>query len=322
MNKSWQNLLPSKCDWCPLICKADRASGNCGICGADDKLYIARAKLHFWEEPPISGTIGGPKRGLGPGSGTIFFSNCNLKCVYCQNYEISGVGKQQGKSIDLDHLVNIYLDLQKQGALNINLVTPTHYRSHIISSIRMAKQKNLDLPILWNSSGYESQASIYALSNTVDVWLPDFKYSDNKLAEKYSLNKITDYSQVALDAIETMLELQPECKFDTFNDNLRLTSGVVVRHMLLPGQLQNSKTALELLFQNFGNNIKYSIMNQYTPVINKDSTTAKKFPELLSPASCKDYDDLLDFADELGIKDYYWQNGPACNESFIPEWDF
>lgn len=321
MSNSWQNLLPSKCDWCPLVCGADRASGQQGKCCADDKLYIAKAQLHFWEEPPISGTIGGPKRGYGPGSGTLFFSNCNLKCVYCQNFEISGVKNKKGKSIDIDQLVDEYLDLQNQGAMNINLVTAAHYRSHVISSLRAAKQNGLEIPIVWNSSGYESIASVYALGDLVDVWLPDFKYADNKLSHALSLNKITNYVQVALDAIEAMVELQPKCNFDTFNDNLRLVSGVVVRHMLLPGHLDNSKKALELLFQKFGNDIKYSIMNQYTPVITKDSPAGIMFPELLNTPLEQDYEDLLTFADELGIKDYYWQNGPACSESFIPTWN-
>lgn len=241
-----------------------------------------------------------------------------MKCVYCQNHEISGVGDCLGRSFEVDQLVDVFLSLQKHGAMNINLVTPTHYRSHLISAVRLARSQGLEIPIVWNSSGYETLASIYALGSTVDVWLPDFKYADNDLASKFSSNKIDDYCQVALDTIEAMLEFQPELLFDTYKDNLRLKAGVVVRHMLLPGHLDNSKRALELLFENFENQIKYSIMNQYTPVIDEDSDCAKNFPELLSAPSSDEYEQLLDFADGLGIKDYYWQDGPASSTSFIP----
>lgn len=322
MSKSWQNLLPSSCDWCPLMCGANRLESKCGLCGANDKLYVARAAAHYWEEPPISGTFGGPQRGTGLGSGTIFFSNCNMKCIYCQNYEISGVKRHViGQEKSLDDLVQICLDMQNQGLMNINFVTGTHYRSHIITSVRGAKAQGLDIPIIWNSSGYETVASIYALADTVDVWLPDFKYADNDLAKDLSNNPIENYSEVAIQAIEAMLNLKPEHKFDNFNENLRMTQGVVVRHMLLPGHLDNSKKALAMLFENFGNEIKYSIMNQYTPVIDAKYAEEKNHTELLHTADSSDYDQLLDYADELGLKDYYWQQGPACSESFIPKWD-
>lgn len=323
MSGDWHNLLPDKCDWCPLMCGANRAAGASGLCGADDKLLIARCNLHFWEEPPISGTFGGPKRGQGPGSGTVFFSNCNMKCVYCQNYEISGISKNiKGKAVNLNELVNIFLDLQKKGAMNINIVTGTHYRSHIITALRIAKQQGLNIPIVWNTSGYETLASIYALSDVVDVWLPDFKYGDNNLCAQLSQNKISNYTDIALEAIDAMLSFIDKPQFDNFNENLRMTKGIIVRHMLLPGQLENSKKALNLLFTEFGNSIKYSIMNQYTPVLSKDSQYAKQFPELLETVSNNIYEELLDYADKLGIEDYYWQEGGTCSESFIPNWDF
>lgn len=321
MNNSWKNLLPESCDWCPLNCRVNRAQGNSGLCGADDKLLVARNALHYWEEPPISGIIGGPKRDQGPGSGTIFFSNCNMKCVYCQNYEISGSNKKvKGIEVSLDELINMMFDLENQGAMNINFVTGTHYRSHIISAVRNAKINGLKLPIVWNSSGYESIATVYALNETVDVWLPDFKYADDELAKKYSHNNIVNYVDNCLGGIEAMLSLQPKVKFDNFNDNLRMTNGVIVRHLLLPGNLYNSKAVLNLLFNNFENDIKYSIMNQYTPVIETDCEIASQYPELLNRVSSDEYEELLDYADNLGIKDYYWQDGNASAEIYIPDW--
>lgn len=321
MANSWQNLVPDKCDWCPLACGTNRASGEIGLCGANDKLYVARASLHYWEEPPISGIIGGPKRGQGPGSGTIFFSNCNMKCIYCQNREISGVENVLGKETSIDEFVDIMLDLQNQGAMNINFVTGTHYRSHLITAVRFAKQKGLDIPIVWNTSGYETLSSVYALNDTIDVWLTDFKYASDSLASEFSLNNINNYVDCAMESLDAMVNICTEQKFDNFKENLRMTKGVIVRHMILPGQIQNSKDVLKILFEEFGNTIKYSIMNQYTPVVEKETEVAKKHPELLKTVSQEDYEEVLNFADNLGIEDYYWQNGTTCSESFIPDWD-
>lgn len=321
MTNSWQNLIPDKCDWCPLVCGANRSTGEVGLCGANDKLYVARASLHYWEEPPISGIIGGPKRDQGPGSGTIFFSNCNMKCAYCQNRDISGVGNVVGKETSIDELVDMMLILQNQGAMNINLVTGTHYRSHLITAVRFAKQKGLDIPIVWNTSGYETLSSIYALNDTVDVWLTDFKYASDDLASELSLNNVNNYVDCAMESLDAMASFCAKPKFDNFKENLRMTEGVIVRHMILPGQIQNSKDVLKMLFDEFENTIKYSIMNQYTPVIDKESEVAKNHPELLQTVSQEDYEEVLNYADNLGIEDYYWQNGATCSESFIPNWD-
>lgn len=321
MTNSWQNLIPDKCDWCPLVCGANRASGEVGLCGANDKLYVARASLHYWEEPPISGIIGGPKRDQGPGSGTIFFSNCNMKCAYCQNRDISGVGNVAGKETSIDELVDMMLNLQNQGAMNINLVTGTHYRSHLITAVRFVKQKGLDVPIVWNTSGYETLSSIYALNDTVDIWLTDFKYASNDLASELSLNNVNNYVDCAMESLDAMASFCDKPKFDNFKENLRMTEGVIVRHMILPGQIQNSKDVLKMLFDEFENTIKYSIMNQYTPVIDKKSEVAKNHPELMQTVSQEDYEEVLNYADNLGIEDYYWQNGSTCSESFIPNWD-
>ena len=320
MIDNWISLLPEKCDWCPLNCGADRANGKRGLCGADDKLLVARSDLHFWEEPPISGLQGGPKRGLGPGSGTVFFSNCNMKCIYCQNYKISGVSTEViGKEVGLENLVAEMLKLQAKGAMNINFVTGSHYRSHIITAVRDAKSKGLSLPIVWNSSGYESIASIYALSSTVDVWLPDFKYGTDDIAKLFSYNKVSNYVETTLEAIDAMLSLSGKIKFDTYQDNLRMISGIIVRHLILPGHLDNSFKALKLLYQNFGNEIKYSIMNQYTPVMDSTLDVSKSHPELLKNVSNEEYEEVLDYADSLGIENYYWQNGTTADESFIPD---
>ena len=241
--------------------------------------------------------------------------------MYCQNHKISGVGSQKlGSKTCPTDLVNMMLSLQNEGAMNINFVTGTHYRSHVISAVRKAREQELIIPIVWNSSGYETAMSVSALSQTVDVWMPDFKYADGNLAAKMSANpKLANYPEVAMEAIATMLDFCGEPKFDTFTENVRMTNGVLVRHMILPGHIKNSKDALSMLFAEFGNEIKYSIMNQYTPVIAKNSQTALDFPELLGTVSHSEYDEVLNYADNLGIKNYYWQQGPAASESFIPE---
>lgn len=325
------SLNPVKCDFCPLTCGANRAAGESGLCGADDKMYVARVALHFWEEPPISGPISGPggkpanlpigdggkpanstsRPGGSGGSGTIFFSNCSMKCAYCQNHRISMEGV--GREASVDDLVAMMQDLENQGAMNINFVTGTHYRTQIISAVRRA---NIGIPIVWNTSGYETMVSIAALSQVVDVWLPDFKYADDSLCEELSGNKVCNYSSVALEAIGAMLDFCESRKFDIFGENARMTRGIIVRHLLLPGHLDNSKAALKLLYENFGNEIKYSIMNQFTPVC-----SVAGHPELDKPASDADYEELLNYADNLGIEDYYWQQGGAVSESFIPEFE-
>lgn len=294
------NHLAQNCDFCPIACGANRAAGEAGACGADGEMYIARAALHHWEEPVISGTAG---------SGTIFFSNCSMKCAYCQNHKISMEGV--GKKSTVDDLVDMMRDLESQGAMNINFVTGTHYRTQIISAVRAA---NVNIPIVWNSSGYETVSSIAALSQVVDVWLPDFKYADDSLCKELSGNNISNYSSVALEAIATMLDFCPERKFDIFGETARMTRGIIVRQLLLPGHLDNSKRALKLLFDNFGNDVKYSIMNQFTPVCKVPG-----HPELDAPASEAEYEELLCYADDLGIEDYYWQQGGTVDESFIPE---
>ena len=269
-------------------------------------MLLARAALHFWEEPPLSGERG---------SGALFFVNCPLGCVYCQNRSIAQ--GEHGIVVTPERLAEVCLDLEAQGALNINCVTPTHYSTQIADAVDRARASGLGLPIVWNTSGYERAEVVMWLQGTVDVYLADFKYFDPTLAQRYS--HASDYPETALAALEAMVETAGPPVFDTVDGQPRMTGGVIVRHLILPGALEDSKNVLRLLYSTFGNDILYSIMNQYTPVISGDD--AARFPELASTVPDEDYEQLLDFADSLGLEDYFWQEGPAAQESFIPSWN-
>lgn len=267
---------------------------------------MARAALHFWEEPPLSGNSG---------SGAVFFSYCPLRCVYCQNAHIAT--GNAGTQVDERRLAQICLELQAQNALNINFVTPTHYSLQIIEAVSHARAQGLDVPVVWNTSGYERTETIEALAETVDVYLADYKYANAKLSKRYS--HAGDYSDVALAAIQKMIELVGEPQYDTYNGQQRMVKGVIVRHLVLPGAIENSIKAIDELWGQFGTSILYSIMNQYTPVIS--GADLAKYPELGNVVAVDDYERVLDHADFLGIDDYFWQEGPAAKESFIPAWD-
>ena len=306
----------SSCDLCPRACGVDRSAGARGVCGADGRLRIARAALHFWEEPPISGTHG---------SGTVFFSWCPLRCTYCQNAVIAD--GEVGAEISVERLAEIYLELQAKGALNINLVTPTHYAPHARAALDLARAQGMDLPIVWNTSGYETVRSIRENQGYADVYLADFKYASRKLAARYS--KAPDYPQIALDAIAAMVDEVGSPCFDEYEGDERMTRGVVVRHLMLPGALEDSMRVVRTVWERFGNSVLLSIMNQYTPVLadraNDGDAFArrelKRCPELSRRVPDGDYERLLDFADSLGIDDYFWQEGGAAEESFIPAFD-
>ena len=270
--------------------------GHLGFCGTGKSLKVARAALHFWEEPPISGD---------KGSGTIFFSGCNLKCVYCQNYEISTGGK--GKEISIDRFVELCLDLQKQGANNINLVTPTHYIPLIKEGILLAKEKGLKVPIVYNSSGYESVEALKELEGIVDVYLPDLKYCHDDLAIAYS--KAPHYFTTATRAIREMFRQVGPCQFD---ENGLITKGVIVRHLLLPTHLDDSKKIIQYLYETYHDDIYISIMNQYTVI------RTLPFPELNQTVTDEEYDELINFAVDLGITNAFMQEGGTASESFIP----
>ena len=306
MAASADTLTISPCNLCPRLCGARRSEGKRGICGADDGIVLARAALHFWEEPVLSGERG---------SGALFFAHCSLACVYCQNAPLSH--GQAGMRVSEQRLSDICLELQNQGALNINCVTPTHYTLQIIAAICTARENGLDIPVVWNTSGYERAEAVRALDGTADIFLDDFKYADADLAARYS--HASDYPDVALSALDAMLEQTGTPVYDQVDGQARMVRGVIVRHLLLPGALEASKQALHLLFSRYGNDVRYSIMNQYTPVSFGDNMT--RFPELAQCVSNEEYEELLDCADSLGIDDYFWQEGPAAVESFIPAWD-
>lgn len=301
-------LLPTRCDWCPRRCGANRAAGEIGVCGADNTLRIARAALHHWEEPPISGESG---------SGTVFFSYCPLRCVYCQNRHIA-LG-DTGAAITLERLVEIFLELEEQGALNLNMVTPTHYAPLIAEAIRKARSRGMGLPVVWNTSGYETPEAIAALDGIVDVYLTDFKYADAAPARAYS--HAANYPSVAYAALEAMITQVGTPQFDDYHGQTRLIRGVVVRHLLLPGHLNDSHAVVAMLASHFRGRVLISLMNQYTPVIDPDDPTARQFPNLLLHPSSEEYELLLDYADNLGLDEYFWQDGEADRESFIPSFD-
>lgn len=306
-----------QCNLCPRRCGVNRAAGERGACGADGRLLVSRAALHFWEEPPISGE---------DGSGTIFFAGCPLGCVYCQNYELAH--GEHGRAITVERLAAIMGELQAKGALNINCVTPTHYAPQIRAAVPLARKAGMALPVVWNTSGYETVEAVRENAGTVDVYLTDFKYADGALARRYS--RAADYPEVALAALEAMAEEAGEPRFDEYRGQERMTGGVIVRHLMLPGALENSMAVVRLLHERFGAAVRLSLMNQYTPVLaqkaregsRRAQTALAACPELANHVPDEDYECLLDYADEIGVEDYFWQEGGAAEESFIPTWDY
>lgn len=304
------------CAVCPKQCKIDRFNGEIGYCGETADLRIAKTMLHHWEEPVLCGNVG---------SGAVFFSGCPLNCIYCQNHSISH--EHRGKVYSIDELSSEFMSLQKSGALNINLVSPTHFAPQIRAAIFRSRASGLTVPIVWNTSGYESVRAIEDNEGFADVYLSDFKYYDNSLAKAYS--GIDDYREVALEALKCMVDSVGEPRFDLYHDQRRMTSGVIVRHMIIPGHIDDSKAVLKTLHDEFGGSIMVSIMNQYTPILSTLSESgnarAKKliesFPNLGLTLTDDEYEEVLDFADEMGLEDYFWQSGETCSESFIPEFD-
>ncbi len=290
--------LFNKCNICPRNCNVNRNNNELGYCHASNKMKIGRADLHYWEEPSISGD---------KGSGTIFFTYCNLRCVYCQNYKISKL--HVGHEISIEEFSDICLELQKKGALNINLVTPTHYIPLIKEGLILAKKRGLTIPIVYNTSSYEKVDSLKLLDGLIDIYLPDLKYYDDKYAIKYSNAK--DYFNIATDAIKEMYRQVGKNKFDK---NGIMKKGVIVRHLMLPEHLDDSKKIIKYLYDTYKDNIYISIMNQYTPV-----KTVKNIPNLNKKVKEEDYTTLIDYACDLGIKNAYMQIGDTQEESFIPE---
>ncbi len=291
--------LYKKCNLCPRNCLVDRTK-TLGYCKATDKVKVARSALHYFEEPSISGSNG---------SGTIFFSNCNLKCCYCQNKEISTDGF--GKEITIERLSEMMLELEEKHANNINLVTPTHYVPSIIEAIKLARKKGLSIPIVYNTSGYESVETLKLLEGYIDIYLTDFKYFDNKLG-KY-LSKCSNYFEVASKALE---EMYRQTGKNIFNKDGLMTKGIIVRCLVLPTKSNDTKKIIDYLYKKYQDNIYLSIMNQYTPV-----NFIKDYPYLNKTISEDEYNDVIDYAIDLGIKNAYMQEGGTCSESFIPAFD-
>ena len=287
----------SHCTLCPRSCGVDRTAGQLGYCRSSDQLKIARAAAHYWEEPVISGSFG---------SGTVFFSGCTLGCAFCQNYEISH--EHLGKPIDSGRLREIFEQLVDEGCQNINLVTATHF----LPSILPALYPKLPIPVVYNCGGYESVDTLKQLEGLVDIYLPDFKYSNNILAKK--LSKAPKYKETAAAAI---LEMYRQTGPYVIEDE-QMTRGVLLRHLILPGQIQNSLGVLDWVADHFApGQILFSLMSQYVPM-----GQAKTMPGFDRPITELEYDAVLSYMELLGIEDGYTQDFASASEAYVPEWDF
>lgn len=291
------NML-KECHLCPRNCGVNRYE-TVGICGASNKLKVSHYSLHHWEEPVISGENG---------SGTVFFSHCNLKCLFCQNKKISTLG--YGKEINETRLKNIFLELQDKGAHNINLVTPTHFVPQIVDVLKKIKGKSLEIPVVYNTSSYENISTLKMVDGLVDVYLADLKYFDNELGKNYS--NCDNYFEVASKAINEMYRQVGEI---VIKDNL-MVKGVIVRILLLPGHKEDAKNIIKYLYDTYKDNVYISIMNQYTPV-----TKTLKYPNLNWTVTEGEYNDVINYACDLGITKAFIQDGETCLESFIPDFD-
>lgn len=288
----------AKCEICPFRCKVNRLSGQVGRCGCGDKIKVAKYQLHYFEEPCISGKSG---------SGTVFFSNCNFKCIFCQNYKISQEGK--GNEVTIEELANIFLKLQQEGANNINLVTPTMYTYQIIEAIKIARVKGLNLPIIYNSNGYENVETLRDLREYVDVYLPDLKYYADELAIKYS--KAPNYFKIATKAILEMIKQVGRPEFD---ENGMIKKGVIIRHLVLPGHIQNSKHILKWLKENVEGNAYVSVMAQYFPTYK-----AKEDEYLNRKLTRKEYSEIEQYLYLLDIQNGYMQELGKHEEEYVPD---
>lgn len=293
-------LTLEKCNLCPQECNINREIGEVGRCKASNKVKIALYHTHYFEEPCISGNNG---------SGTVFFSNCNLNCVYCQNYEISQLGK--GREITTEELANIFLKQQEKGVENINLVTPTSYVLPIIEAIKIAKQKGLKLPILYNTNGYEKIETLKLLEGYIDIYLPDLKYAENELGERYS--KVNRYFEVTTNAIKEMIR-QVGCP--KLKENGMMEKGVMIRHLVLPNHILNSKKVLKWIKDNLPKEIFVSVMAQYFPTYQ-----AKEIKELQRKLTQAEWEEIEDYIEELEIENGYKQELGEQEEEYVPNWE-
>ncbi len=290
-----------KCEVCPHKCKINRKNNKIGRCKASDKVKIALYSTHDFEEPCISGK---------KGSGTVFFSNCNLNCVYCQNYEISQQGK--GKEISIEELANIFLEQQNKNVENINLVTPTSYVPQIIETIKIAKERGLKIPIVYNTNGYENIETIKKLEGYIDIYLPDLKYAENKLGKRYS--KIEDYFEIATKAIK---EMENQIGSPKFNDEGIMQRGVLVRHLVLPNNIENSKKVLKWMKDNLKEDTYVSIMAQYFPTF---KAKTEEYKELNRKLNLKEWEEIEDYIYELNFKNGFMQELGEHEEEYVPKW--
>jgi putative pyruvate formate lyase activating enzyme len=299
------NIL-NKCNLCPRNCNVDRTNNIIGFCGEKDTVRVARASLHMWEEPCISGK---------EGSGTVFFTGCNLKCVFCQNRTIALGGnalKNKAKELTQEQLSKLFLLLQSKNANNINLVTPSHFVPQIAEALKMAKSAGLTIPIVYNTSSYELPETLGLLEGLVDIYLPDLKYYDSDMAARYS--HAPDYFNYASKAID---EMYRQVGTPIFDDNTGLMKkGVIIRHMIMPGHTLDSKRLIRYIYEKYGDKVYISIMNQYTP-----PTDLEGYDEIKRKVTKREYEKVIDYALSLGIENAFIQEGDTASESFIPDFD-
>lgn len=301
--------LYEDCTLCPRRCHANRHAGQLGLCGASDKVRVARAALHYWEEPPISGESG---------SGTVFFAHCQLQCVYCQNAQISRSTIDASSfpwatyEVTTAHLAQIFLDLQAKGANNINLVTATQYLPSVVDAIHQAREGGLTVPIVYNTGGYETLKTIRLLSGVVDIYLTDLKHRSKDLAEKYS--HASNYPEVAIKALDEMVsQVGAPVYYENQKGETLLASGVVVRHLLLPGLLDEAEDVVRYLGTEYGDRIVVSLMNQYVPLVDE-----KAYPEIACHVDQSDYDNLVEFSRAFDFAECFIQEKGSDTEDFIP----
>lgn len=288
------------CTICPHNCKINRTK-NPGRCKSTDKIKIALYSIHNFEEPCISGE---------KGSGTIFFSNCNMNCIFCQNYEISQLGR--GKEITIEELANVMIKQQERNVQNINLVTPTSYAPHIVEAIKIARKKGLEIPIVYNTNGYESVETLKLLEGYVDIYLPDLKYYYDDLAKKYS--KVDNYFEIATKAIQ---EMYRQVGTPVLDENGVMKKGLMIRHLILPNEVQNSKKVLKWIKENIDSNVYVSIMAQYFPTYK-----AKEIPEIARKITKEEYEKVENYLYELDLENGYIQELGEHEEEYVPTWEY
>ena len=327
-----EKLISSECDHtealrecrlCPRNCGVDRLVGKTGYCGQGASIKAARAALHFWEEPVLSGIQ--PEKGdpLSPGSdkrrgsGAVFFSGCNLRCVFCQNHDIA-LGNA-GKEITTERLAEIFFELKEKGAYNINLVTATPFIPQVCEALYTARRNDLDIPVIFNCGGYENVSALKMLDGLVDIYLPDMKYYSEECGRKYA--KAPDYFEKSKLALSEMYRQVGE---PVFGDDGMMKSGIIVRHLVLPGETANSKHILRYLHETYGDSIYISIMNQYTPMTDvlAASPECDALQNLFRKVTSDEYDRVVDFAMKIGIEKAFVQEGDTAEESFIPDFDY